>query len=48
MIEQDNKDAISQEQILKILQQIKTDLNTLTKQVRVIKAKQEIDEFFET
>lgn len=47
MTEENKPTTKSQEDILKLLQQVKVDLNTLSKQVRLIKAKDEVESFFE-
>ena len=47
MTEENKPTTKSQEDILKLLQQVKVDLNTLSKQVRRIKAKDEVESFFE-
>jgi hypothetical protein len=47
MTEQNKSTPLSQEDILKLLQQVKVDLNILTKQVKQIKAKDEVEAFFE-
>lgn len=47
MNEQDKSTAKSPEDILKLLQQVKVDLNILSKQVKLIKAKEEVEAFFE-
>ena len=46
MTEQNNPTPKSQEDILKLLQQVKIDIDSLSKQVKLIKAKNEIEEFF--
>lgn len=46
MTKQNNPTPKSQEDILKLLQQVKVDIDSLNKQVKLIKAKNEIEEFF--
>lgn len=47
MTEQNKSIPISQEAILRVLEQIKVDINKLSVQVKQIKAKDEVEAFFE-
>lgn len=47
MTEQNKSTPLSQEDILRVLEQIKIDVNKLSMQVKQIKAQDEVETFFE-
>lgn len=46
MNEQNKPPAKSPEDILKLLQQVKVDFDKLSKQIKILKAQQEVEDFF--
>lgn len=46
MNEQNKPLAKSPEDILKLLQQVKVDFDKLSKQIKILKAQQEVEDFF--